>query len=116
MRTKQTGQKAKRVTNGQHDAKPKTKDANNVKSPAPPQQPPDLSDEDRAGLKRWLDSRDKPFSVTAIPLSRKRKRDSQALQMQNDLWDERLSVRYEVKPRNNWESLRRYKKFTGELR
>jgi hypothetical protein len=32
--------------------------------------------------------------------------------LQDDLWEDRLSVRYEVQPRERWESLRRYKKFT----
>jgi hypothetical protein len=81
------------------------------KSPtAQPPQPAELSENDRARLREWLDYEDRPFSVHTVPLSRKRKRTE--LQVQDDLFEERLSVQYEVKPRDKWESLRRYKKFT----
>ena len=87
------------------------------KSPQPPKsptQPLELSDADKAKIKSWLDKQEKPFGVTTIPLSRKRKRAS-GLQPQTDLFEDRLSVQYEVKPRDKWECLRRYKKFTGML-
>jgi hypothetical protein len=84
------------------------------KSPtAQPSQPAELSETDRARLREWLDYEDRPFSVHTVPLSRKRKRTgTNQLQVQDDLFEERLSVQYEVKPRDKWESLRRYKKFT----
>jgi hypothetical protein len=34
--------------------------------------------------------------------------------VQDDLFEERLAVQYKVKPADKWESLRRYKKFTGK--
>ena len=82
-----------------------------VKSPA---QPAELSDEDRARLKGWLDKQEKPFTVAADPPTRKRKRNT-GMQLQSDLFEDRLNIQYEVRPRDKWESLRRYKKFTGML-
>lgn len=82
-----------------------------VKSPS--QNPAELSDKDRQTVKTWLDDPSTEFKVATAPLSRKRKR-SGAMQAQTDLFEERLSVQYEVKPRDKWECLRRYKKFTGE--
>lgn len=84
------------------------------KSPtAQPPQPAELSENDRSRLREWLEYTDRPFSVHTVPLSRKRKRTgANQLQVQDDLFEERLSVQYEVKPRDKWESLRRYKKFT----
>lgn len=67
---------------------------------------------DKAKIKSWLDKQGSPFGVATIPLSRKRKRTS-GLQPQTDLFEDRLSVQYEVKPKDKWECLRRYKKFTG---
>lgn len=78
-------------------------------------QPAELSEEYRTRLRDWLDHTDNPFAVHTVPLSRKRKRNSvNQLQVQDDLFQERLAVQYEVKPRDKWESLRRYKKFTGK--
>jgi len=78
-------------------------------------QPAELSEEYRMRLRDWLDHTDNPFAVHTVPLSRKRKRNSvHQLQVQDDLFQERLNVQYEVKPRDKWESLRRYKKFTGK--
>ncbi|EMC95259.1 hypothetical protein BAUCODRAFT_72155 [Baudoinia panamericana UAMH 10762] len=77
-----------------------------------PLQPHDLSKEDRERLKDYLDTSDKPFSVETQPLNRKRKRAGTPLPIQEGLFEERLNVRYKVKPMNNWESLRKYKKFT----
>jgi hypothetical protein len=59
-----------------------------------------------------LDKQDKPFTVATAAPSRKRKRQP-TMQMQNDLFEDRLSIQYEVKPKDKWECLRRYKKFTG---
>ena len=85
------------------------------KSPASHTQPAELSEEYRTRLRDWLDHTDNPFAVHTIPLSRKRKRNNvNQLQVQDDLFQERLTVQYEVKPRDKWESLRRYKKFTGK--
>ena len=88
------------------------------KSPATqPSQPAELSEDDRVRMHEWLEYTDRPFSVHTVPLSRKRKRTgTNQLQVQDDLFEERLSVHYEVKPRDKWESLRRYKKFTGKRR
>lgn len=63
MRAKQIGQKAPRATNGHHDAKPKTTNANGAKLPALVQQPREFSDLVRPGSKKWLDSRNKPLSI-----------------------------------------------------
>jgi putative alpha-1,2-mannosidase len=86
------------------------------KSPAAhASQPAELSEEYRTRLREFLDHTDHPFAVHTVPLSRKRKRNNaNQLQLQNDLFQERLTVQYEVKPRDKWESLRRYKKFTGK--
>lgn len=104
MKTKHTG-----APNGTPN-KPTAPSTDTLKSPS---QPRELSEKDRAKLKEFLNKNDKPFSVTTVPLTRKRKRASATLQAQADLFEDRLSVQYEVKPSNNWESLRRYKKFTG---
>ena len=109
MKTKHTGPSKANGT----PARPAKATPDMAKSPS---QPHELSDKDRAKLKEFLNKSDKPFSVTTVPLNRKRKRTSANLQTQTDLFDDRLSVRYEIKPANNWESLRRYKKFTGMLR
>lgn len=87
-----------------------------LKSPtAQPMQPAELSEKDRMRLREWLEVTDRPFQVRTVPLSRKRKRQNvNQLQTQDDLFEERLAVQYEVKPRDKWESLRRYKKFTGK--
>lgn len=106
VRTKQIG-KPKPKANGTPKAPPDTEKS--IKSPT---QPTELSEADRAKIKSWLDKQDKPFGLVTAPLSRKRKRNS-GLQTQTDLFEDRLSVQYEVKPRDKWECLRRYKKFTG---
>lgn len=78
-----------------------------------PAQPPELSESDKDKMKTFLDRAEKPFSVLTHASLKKRKRDAKAYALQEDLWEDRLSVQYEVKPRDKWESLRRYKKFTG---
>jgi hypothetical protein len=87
-----------------------------LKAPATPSaQPAELSDKDRTRLRDWLEHTDRPFEVNTVPLSRKRKRaGANQLQVQDDLFQDRLAVQYEVKPRDKWESLRKYKKFTGK--
>ena len=77
-----------------------------------PPQPAELSEADRAKIKAWLDKQEKPFTVATAAPSRKRKRQP-TMSMQNDLFEDRLSIQYEVKPKDKWECLRRYKKFTG---
>jgi hypothetical protein len=67
--------------------------------------PAKVSEEDRVRLREWLDSKDQPFTVRTVPLSRKRKWNSARQQVQGDLFEERLT---------EWKSLRRYKKFTGK--
>ena len=106
MKTKHTG--LKKVKADATPAKPTTT-PDVIKSPA---QPKELSEQDRDKLGAYLDKSDKPFAVTTVPISRKRKRATET-QVQSDLFGDRLTVQYEVKPANNWESLRRYKKFTG---
>ena len=106
VRTKQTGKKRK--VNGAVKSPP-AKDTPPMKSPT---QPAELSDADRAKIKSWLDKQEKPFGVATVPISKKRKRNV-TLQTQIDLFEDRLSIQYEVKPRDKWECLRRYKKFTG---
>jgi hypothetical protein len=88
------------------------------KTPATPSaQPVELSASDRLKLRDWLEHTDRPFGVHTVPLSRKRKRTAaNQLQVQDDLFEDRLTVQYEVKPRDKWESLRKYKKFTGKRR
>ena len=76
--------------------------------------PAKISDEDSVRLREWLDSTDQPFTVRTVPLSRKRKRNSARQQVQGDLFEERLTVRFEMQPWKEWKSLRRYKKFTGK--
>ncbi|KAK3713240.1 hypothetical protein LTR37_008673 [Vermiconidia calcicola] len=105
VRTKQT---ARRKSNGTPKAAP-TKEPEPVKSPT---QPTELSDADRAKIKSWLDKQEKPFGLATAPVSKKRKRNSGVWQTQTDLFEDRLSVQYEVRPRDKWECLRRYKKFT----
>lgn len=80
-----------------------------------PSQPAELSDNDRTRLREWLEHTDRPFEVRTVPQSRKRKRTpANQLQVQDDLFEDKLAIQYEVKPRDKWESLRRYKKFTGK--
>lgn len=128
MRTKQTGKSS--VSTATASSGDTTSSVNNVASATPkhmkedapaemksPAPPADLSDADREKLKTFLDRQDraeKPFSVVTQPSSRKRKRAKLDYVLQEDLWEDRLAVRYEVKPRDKWESLRRYKKFTGK--
>ena len=63
-----------------------------------------------------LDSTDQPFSVHIALLSRKRKRSDTPPQVQENVFDERLAVKYKVKPWKDWKLLRRYKRFTGKGR
>jgi hypothetical protein len=78
-------------------------------------QPVEHSEEYRTRLRDWLDHTEHPFTVHTVPLSQKRKRNSiRQLQTQDGLFQERLAVQYEVKPRDKWESLRRYKKLTSK--
>ena len=106
VRTKQSG-KSRPKANG--TPKPPPEVERSIKSPT---QPAELSDGDRAKVKDWLDKQEKPFGLAMAPLTRKRKRNS-GLQSQLDLFEDRLSIQYEVRPRDKWECLRRYKKFTG---
>ena len=105
VRTKQTGKKRK--LNGTVKSPPA--ETQPVKATT---QPAELSPADRDKIKSWLDKQEKPFGVATTPFSRKRKRIS-GLQTQTDLFEPRLDIQYEVKPRDKWECLRRYKKFTG---
>jgi hypothetical protein len=70
-------------------------------------------------LLEYLDSTDQPFSVHMEPLlreeTRKRKRRGTLLEVEENLFDERLAVKYKVEPWDDWKSLRRYKAFTGEI-
>ncbi|GAB7363533.1 hypothetical protein MBLNU230_g3801t1 [Neophaeotheca triangularis] len=97
---------------------PKTK-ADAIATPnigTPNNQVHELSDADRAKIKRYLDNTPKPFKVTVHAPNRgvKRKRDGQvhAPNIQTDLFAPELSVQFDITPNNTWECLRRYKKFT----
>jgi hypothetical protein len=127
MRTKQTNKRKSVTSTAMHKkfktTQPQPEQAPLPATPQPQTQPPkspaaqpvELSKADYMSLQAYLDRSDKPFDVAVIPASRKRKRASGATEsVQGDLFEDRLSVRYEVKPKQNWESLRRYKKFTGE--
>jgi hypothetical protein len=63
-----------------------------------------------------LDSTDQPFSVHIAPLSRKRKWSDTPPQVQENVFDERLAVKYKVEPWEAWKCLRRYERFTGKGR
>ncbi|KXT07631.1 hypothetical protein AC578_10121 [Pseudocercospora eumusae] len=107
-KSKPEAKKAKpAASNGARKAAPKQAPPE-YRSPA---QPPDLSEEDKARLWQFLDKNAAPFTVKTAAPSKKRKRDG-LVQVQDDLFEDRLSVQYEVAPRDKWESLRRYKKFT----
>ena len=80
---------------------------------APLVQPKELLEEDRERLKQWLATNEKPFGVKIDAPTRKRKR-GEEMHLEEGLLVPDLKVLYEVKPRDKWESLRRYKKFTGE--
>ncbi|KJX93211.1 ebs-bah-phd domain-containing protein [Zymoseptoria brevis] len=114
MRTKQTGKKAKQAatSNGTPAVQTKQTASDNVKSPNTTTQPPELTEAEKSKLKAFLEKQGTPFTVSTAPASRKRKRDAAAVLIQDDLWEDRLSVQYEVKPKDKWDSLRRYKKFT----
>jgi hypothetical protein len=75
---------------------------------------PQLSDLAQSDLRNFLNKADKPFGIATLPNTKKRKREASTYNAQEDLWEDRLSVLYEVRPKDRWESLRRYKKFTGE--
>lgn len=109
-RTRTPTEKANRTTtNGTNNATTRQAPAN-TKSTT---QPPDLSESAKLKLKQFFDRTPQPFTVKNAPASKKRKRDG-LVQIQNDLWEDKLSVQYEVAPKDIWESLRRYKKFTSE--
>ena len=110
MRTKKTGKSAPAANGKAKPSTPATPGANGVK---PSSQPPEISEADRAKMRMWLDKQERPFSVVMVPSSRKRKRDTTALPTQDDIFEARLSIQYEVKPKERWDNLRRYKKFTG---
>jgi len=72
--------------------------------------------EHRASLLERLYSTDQPFSVHIAPLSRKRERGDAPPQVQENVFDGRLAVKYKVEPWKDWKRLRRYKRFTGKGR
>jgi hypothetical protein len=67
--------------------------------------PTAISEKDRVRLLDRLDFTDQPFRVNTEPLSRKRKRSGTRLQVQDDLFEERLAMKYKMEPRKDWESL-----------
>ena len=85
------------------------KETPTVESPHPTAKP---SEEDQDRLISWLDQQEQPFTVATEAPSRKRKRNSN-IQLQDDLFEERLSIRFEVKPFDKWESLKKCDSFTG---
>ncbi|KAF2217442.1 hypothetical protein CERZMDRAFT_92093 [Cercospora zeae-maydis SCOH1-5] len=96
----------KTSTNGMAKSVPTGKSAKAASS-----QPADLDEQDRARLKEWLERTSNPFNVTIGAPTRKRKR-GEELHLEELLLVNDLKVLYEVTPRDKWESLRRYKKFT----
>ena len=78
--------------------------------------PGEILGQHRVSLLERLDSTDQPFSVHVAPLSRKRKRSDTPPQVQENVFDERLAVKYKVEPWKAWKCLRRYKRFTGKGR
>jgi hypothetical protein len=76
--------------------------------------PGEILGEHRVRLLERLNSTDQPFSVHITPLSRKRKRSDTPSQVQENVFDERLAVKYWVEPWKDWKRLRRYKRFTGK--
>jgi hypothetical protein len=78
--------------------------------------PDEILGEHRISLLERLDFTDQPFSVHIAPLSRKRKRSDTPPQVQENVFDERLAVKYKVEPWEDWKLLRRYKRFTGKGR
>ncbi|USW54885.1 Putative BAH domain, Zinc finger, FYVE/PHD-type [Septoria linicola] len=71
----------------------------------------DLHEQDKERLREWLDRNERPFNVKIDAPTRKRKR-TEEMHLEEGLLTDSLKVLYEVKPRDKWESLRRYKKFT----
>ena len=72
-----------------------------------PSRPDEILGEHRVSLLKRLDSTDQPFSVQIAPLSRKRKRSDTPPQGQENVFDERLAVKYRVEPWKAWKCLRR---------
>lgn len=89
------------------------KSATRNKKQPPLAQPKELLEEDREHLRHWLSRTDKPFGVKVAALTRKRKRQEE-MHVEEGLLVPDLRVLYAVKPRDKWDSLRKYKKFTGE--
>jgi hypothetical protein len=93
-----------------------------TQSPAPSHETPsdlssrpgEISGEHRVSLLERLDSTDQPFSVHIAPLSRKRERSDTPPQVQENVFDKRLVVKYKVDPWKDWKRLQRYKRFTGK--
>lgn len=121
-RTKQTAKPAasttkKTVPNGVSKSH-STSAQSPAAGPGPSNPPVELSEKDRSVVKTWLDNPATDFKIVTAPVSKKRKRGAGGgagnMQTQGDLFEERLDVQYEVRPRDKWECLRRYKKFTGE--
>lgn len=121
MRTKQVAAKttARRKSKASMNGTPRTPaaqkaapapDTHGLKSPHPQQE---LTDLDRKRLREFLDHNDRPFDINVVPASKKRKRTPPSLQEQNDLFEDRLTVQYEIKPWDKWTSLKKFKKFTG---
>jgi hypothetical protein len=74
----------------------------------------EVSDNNFTELGEFLDRTDQPFKVKTSALSRKRNRNDVQPQVQRNLFEERLDVKYEVQPLDVWKKLRRYRKFTGK--
>lgn len=68
---------------------------------------------DPAKMKAWLDkTTEGPWTVYTAPPSNKRKRDAPKMDIEDRLFEDKLKVQYEVRPRERWEALKLYKKFT----
>lgn len=111
MRTKQTSTAAN-SKKGRAARKPKDSTAKPIKRGA---RKADTNSTDPEKIKEWLDKTvEGPWIVHATAFSNKRKRDTPSKLLTEDrLFEDRLKVQYEVKPRDRWEALKTYKKFTG---
>ncbi|CAK4030778.1 ebs-bah-phd domain-containing [Lecanosticta acicola] len=88
--------------------------AQRLAKPPPFKDQPELTPLETEQMKNWLDDAPRPLftvSVSANPAnSKKRKRDDENIEQ--DLFENRLSCKYSVHPKDKWDKLRKYRKFT----
>lgn len=113
MRTKQTSRPAPSAANSKKGRVPRKKKSSDAK-PVEKRSPTTNNSPDPDKILAWLNrSMETPWSVSTTAQSNKRKRDAPKMEVEDRLFEDRLTVQYEVKPRDKWESLRSFKKFTG---